>query len=175
MMANPNVLIASMDERWKRYRAELKRCQRDFSEEAVHDLCVATRRLLAVMDICRTLDPHPRVQKVRRALKNQLDALDDLVGAPRAAGQRGGEGRLPDQLRGPEGEVMGTLAVSFERPHQFGDDELALLQGLADQGAIARVWCYAFDNPRSSRPRRSARSRTDRCRRRCPGKPRYGG
>ncbi len=40
-------------------------------------------------------------------------------------------------LRGPEGEVMGTLAVSFERPHRFGDDELALLQGLADQGAIA--------------------------------------
>ena len=40
-------------------------------------------------------------------------------------------------LRGPQGEVMGTLAVSFERPHRFGDDELALLQGLADQGAIA--------------------------------------
>ena len=40
-------------------------------------------------------------------------------------------------LRGPEGEVMGTLAVSFERPHRFADDELALLQGLADQGAIA--------------------------------------
>ena len=78
MMANPNVLIASMDERWKKYRAELKRCKRDFSEEAVHDLRVATRRLLAVMDICRTLDPHPRVQKIRRALKNQLDALDDL-------------------------------------------------------------------------------------------------
>ncbi len=40
-------------------------------------------------------------------------------------------------LRGAEGEVMGTLAVSFDRPHHFGDDELALLQGLADQGAIA--------------------------------------
>ena len=40
-------------------------------------------------------------------------------------------------LRGPEGEVIGTLAVSFERPHRFTDDELALLQGLADQGAIA--------------------------------------
>ena len=32
---------------------------------------------------------------------------------------------------------MGTLAVSFERPHRFGEDELELLQGLADQGAIA--------------------------------------
>jgi PAS domain S-box-containing protein len=40
-------------------------------------------------------------------------------------------------LRAPEGRVMGTLAVSFERPHRFGADELELLQGLADQGAIA--------------------------------------
>src|SRR5690606_15280384 len=40
-------------------------------------------------------------------------------------------------LRGPEGEVLGTLAVSFAAPHRFSDDELELLQGLADQGAIA--------------------------------------
>ena len=40
-------------------------------------------------------------------------------------------------LLAPEGEVIGTLAVSFEAPHDFGDDELELLQGLADQGAIA--------------------------------------
>lgn len=78
MMTNKNVLIDSLDERWGKYRAELKACKQGFSEEAVHDLRVATRRLLAVMDFLRTLDPHPRVQKVRRALKNQLDALDDL-------------------------------------------------------------------------------------------------
>ena len=40
-------------------------------------------------------------------------------------------------LRAPGGEVIGTLAVSFEAPHAFSTDELALLQGLADQGAIA--------------------------------------
>ena len=56
----------------------MKICKREFSEEAVHDLRVATRRLLAVLDMHRTLDPHPRIQKTRRALKNQLDALDDL-------------------------------------------------------------------------------------------------
>ncbi|HXD11227.1 MAG TPA: CHAD domain-containing protein, partial [Anaerolineales bacterium] len=37
-----------------------------------------TRRLLAAMDILRALDPHPRIQKTRRVLKNQLDSLDDL-------------------------------------------------------------------------------------------------
>jgi two-component system sensor histidine kinase UhpB len=40
-------------------------------------------------------------------------------------------------LRAPEGGSIGTLAVSFRKPHDFTDDELDLLQGLADQGAIA--------------------------------------
>jgi PAS domain S-box-containing protein len=40
-------------------------------------------------------------------------------------------------LRGPAGQVIGTLAVSFTSTHRFGDDELDLLRGLADQGAIA--------------------------------------
>lgn len=40
-------------------------------------------------------------------------------------------------LLAPGGEVIGTLAVSFGQPHTFSKDELALLQGLADQGAIA--------------------------------------
>src|SRR4030095_12946341 len=78
MNAKPNVLIEALEERWDKYRAELKKCKSEFSEEAVHDLRVATRRLLAVMDIIRLLDPQPRVQKVRRILKNQLDSLDDL-------------------------------------------------------------------------------------------------
>ncbi|HEY8170958.1 MAG TPA: GAF domain-containing protein [Candidatus Limnocylindria bacterium] len=40
-------------------------------------------------------------------------------------------------LRGSEGEVMGTLAASFSEPHRFTDNELELLQGLADHAAIA--------------------------------------
>ncbi|MDQ2688916.1 MAG: GAF domain-containing protein, partial [Chloroflexota bacterium] len=40
-------------------------------------------------------------------------------------------------LRAPAGEVIGTLAVSFAGPHRFSADELELLQGLADQGAVA--------------------------------------
>lgn len=78
MKTNEDVMIAALDERWNKYREQLRICKHEFSEEAVHDLRVATRRLLAVMDILRALDPHPRVQKARRALKNQLDSLDDL-------------------------------------------------------------------------------------------------
>lgn len=55
----------------------------------------------------------------------------------RVAEQLGLRGMASAPLRGPAGEVLGTLAVSFVEPHRFGDDELELLQGLADQGAIA--------------------------------------
>jgi len=78
MDTKENILSIALDERWKKYRAEIKTCKDEFSEEAVHDLRVATRRLLAAMDVVRLLDPHSRVQKVRRALKDQLDSLDDL-------------------------------------------------------------------------------------------------
>jgi CHAD domain-containing protein len=72
------LLVAALDERWKNYRTQVKICRREFSEEAVHDLRVAARRLLAALDIVRALDPHPRIQKTRGFLKDQLDDLDDL-------------------------------------------------------------------------------------------------
>ncbi|HEX2470999.1 MAG TPA: GAF domain-containing protein [Candidatus Limnocylindrales bacterium] len=40
-------------------------------------------------------------------------------------------------LRAPGGEVIGTLAISTAQPRAFEADDLDLLQGLADQAAIA--------------------------------------
>lgn len=73
-----NILMAALDERWEAYRGQFKTCLREFSEEAVHDLRVAARRLLAVLDIVREVVPQPYVQKTRRLLKDQLDELDEL-------------------------------------------------------------------------------------------------
>ena len=80
ILINPNInlLIETLENRWKIYRGELKRCQKEPSEEAIHDLRVATRRLLALVDMLRIISPHPRLQKLRRTFKNQLDSLDDL-------------------------------------------------------------------------------------------------
>jgi CHAD domain-containing protein len=75
---NTGLLIETLENRWKIYRSELKRCQKEPSEEAIHDLRVATRRLLALVDMLRVISPHPRLQKLHRAFKNQLDSLDDL-------------------------------------------------------------------------------------------------
>lgn len=53
------------------------------------------------------------------------------------ARQMGLRGMAVAPLRAPEGAVFGTLAISYEAPREIADDEIRLLQGLADAGAIA--------------------------------------
>ncbi len=53
------------------------------------------------------------------------------------AGRLGVRGMAAAPLRAPGGEVIGTSAVSSREPRSFGADDLDLLQGLADQAAIA--------------------------------------
>lgn len=72
------LLLEAIDNRWEKYREQIKTCRREFSEEAVHDLRVAARRLLALVDLIRAVSPHPRLQKIRKALKGQLDEFDAL-------------------------------------------------------------------------------------------------
>ena len=71
-------LLEALDQRWKNYRAELKRCRAEFSNEAVHDLRVAARRMLALIRLLNSISPRPRLQKLNRAFKDQLDEFDDL-------------------------------------------------------------------------------------------------
>ncbi|MEP7134106.1 MAG: CHAD domain-containing protein [Chloroflexota bacterium] len=72
------LLLEALEQRWKNYRSELKRCHAEFSNEAVHDLRVATRRMLALIQVLNTVSPRPRLQKLTRAFKDQLDEFDDL-------------------------------------------------------------------------------------------------
>jgi CHAD domain-containing protein len=75
---NTNFLQEVFKSHWRTYRSELRRCHNEPTEEAVHDLRVISRRLLALIDMLRDIAPHPRLQKLCRTLKNQLDDLDDL-------------------------------------------------------------------------------------------------
>ncbi|MBI5952496.1 MAG: CHAD domain-containing protein [Chloroflexi bacterium] len=72
------LLLDSLNARWERYNLELKNCRDEFSEEAVHDFRVAARRLLASLDLLRTVIRGAKIKKMRRILKNQLDNLDEL-------------------------------------------------------------------------------------------------
>ena len=71
-------LLDALDQRWKNYRAELKRCRAEFSNEAVHDLRTSARRMLAFIQLLNTISPRPRLQKLNRAFKEQLDEFDQL-------------------------------------------------------------------------------------------------
>lgn len=72
------LMLEALDKRWKNYRVELKRCRADFSNEAVHDLRSSARRMLALVQLLNSVSPRPRLQKLARAFKDQLDQFDDL-------------------------------------------------------------------------------------------------
>lgn len=71
-------LVEALDSRWTKYCANLEACRQAFSEEAVHDVRVSTRRLLALLDLLRALPNSPPLKPLRRAFKAQLDGYDDL-------------------------------------------------------------------------------------------------
>ena len=72
------LLLQSLDDRWQTYRAMLKRCQKKCSEAAVHDLRVATRRLMSTLGILQTLKFDGRLRQARRRLKKQLERFGPL-------------------------------------------------------------------------------------------------
>ena len=71
-------LVSALDEHWDDYRGRFKAGRHEITEETVHDLRVSSRKFLALLDIVRGLDTHPRVKKLRRFLKHQLSQLDQL-------------------------------------------------------------------------------------------------
>jgi CHAD domain-containing protein len=72
------LLLGSLDERWRTFRTELKRCQKKYSEASVHDLRVASRRLISTLDLIASVDPEGNHRKTRRALKRPLQAFSPL-------------------------------------------------------------------------------------------------
>ena len=62
----------------RRYGKRLERGQREFSEKAVHDLRVETRRLLALLDVLLALHFPGPLRKIRKVFKKRLDAFDAL-------------------------------------------------------------------------------------------------
>jgi len=64
--------------RWQAYRARIRSCQDDFSEQSVHRLRVATRRLIAQLLIVGCITPGKMPEKARRVLKGRLRDLGEL-------------------------------------------------------------------------------------------------
>jgi CHAD domain-containing protein len=62
----------------KQYRKKLRRCQKKFSEEAVHDSRVEARRLISVVELLGAFLLAARIKKIERLLKQHLDTFDEL-------------------------------------------------------------------------------------------------
>lgn len=77
-MPDQQILVEALDARWRRLRKDWERARRKYSEEAVHDLRVAARRLLAVLDTLRSLVDDDVIDDCRRRVKKSLDALSPL-------------------------------------------------------------------------------------------------
>jgi len=74
----PNLLGSSLQQRWQKYLTVLRRCKRKCSEKSVHDLRVASRRLLATLDLIMTVMPSEAITGVTRDLKQRLNACGPL-------------------------------------------------------------------------------------------------
>jgi len=62
----------------RRLRKRLERVRRDPDPERVHQLRVETRRALALVDLVRAAGLTRKTRKLRKALKRQLDAFDEV-------------------------------------------------------------------------------------------------
>jgi CHAD domain-containing protein len=71
-------LAKSLREARHNYRRRSKQCRKNFSEKAVHDLRVETRRLLALLDFLEAAHLESPQDKTRKLLKKRLDAFDEL-------------------------------------------------------------------------------------------------
>jgi CHAD domain-containing protein len=71
-------LAEALQARWQSYREQLRICQVEFSEEGVHELRVATRRLMAQLVLLSCVLQSPALEKARRVLKRRLAALGEL-------------------------------------------------------------------------------------------------
>jgi CHAD domain-containing protein len=67
-----------MTERWQNFAVQASRCRRRPTEKAIHDLRVATRRLIAVVDVLRTIAPGAELAAIRKAMKQHLRAFSAL-------------------------------------------------------------------------------------------------
>jgi CHAD domain-containing protein len=72
------VLVSSLQERWRKCAAEVARCRQRCTEPAIHDLRVATRRLIATLDMLTAVMGEEETRRVRRDLKKLLKGFNRL-------------------------------------------------------------------------------------------------
>jgi CHAD domain-containing protein len=71
-------LFTRLKTQCKRYRKKLRRSQKKFSEGAIHEFRVETRRLLSLLELLGPFITPARLKRAVRLLKRHLDTFDEL-------------------------------------------------------------------------------------------------
>jgi len=77
-MERPIDLLSSFDKSWKNFSATWKRARTKASEKSIHDLRVNTRRLIATLELARSLSRRDDVAKLQRRCKKILKSMGPL-------------------------------------------------------------------------------------------------
>ena len=73
-----SIFAKSLWARWRRYRARLRDCRKELSADSLHQLRVATRRLLTFVLLLEPLTQPAPERKARKVLKRRLKYLGKL-------------------------------------------------------------------------------------------------
>ena len=137
---------AALRLRWRKYRKKLARCRRHPSEDAVHDLRVESRRLLATLDALDGLVPRRTVQAATRAIEKRTRGLGSLRDTQV---QRAAVHDLAQQLPGLAGLRKRLSRDERRRTTDMGR-RLKRQTGRAVEGAISAVRRALRQPPRQS-------------------------
>jgi CHAD domain-containing protein len=142
--------LAIYDERANGYREQLDGCQQAFSVDAVHDVRVALRRLLALLEMLQQLHMTGRQRKLRRRLKRQLAGFSELrdvqvmLAALPADRQLPADNILARRLHEREQELLAEAQDKLQRfpagkvLHRLDKLRVGLLQLPASRFSVAR-------------------------------------
>ncbi len=75
---SPHPLIEILEKRWNRFRKELKKAQKSYSERSVHDVRVASRRLLSALDVIESWTQVKKIKTARKELKQILKTFSSV-------------------------------------------------------------------------------------------------
>ena len=77
-MQRADDLLSSFDKSWKNFSGTWKRAHAKASEKSIHDLRVNTRRLIATLELARSLSHRRDIEKLQRRCKKILKSMGPL-------------------------------------------------------------------------------------------------
>jgi CHAD domain-containing protein len=141
-------LAISLGNRWRTYADQHRKLQQSFAVQPVHELRVASRRLIAKLELLDAVIPSSSIEKARRALKRRIRSLSELrdIHVQRLWIER----ELPafpevillrDVLERKERRLLRTVAAKVRsvKTRKFEKWIASVLQDLADKTNQARL------------------------------------